>query len=36
VKFGEKKMDKQVSAHLLVGLFTVGWLMEAERLEELK
>lgn len=36
VKFGEKKMDKQVSAHLLVGLFTVVWLIEAKRLEEVK
>ncbi len=28
VKFGEKKIDKQVLGHLLVGFFSIGWLME--------
>jgi hypothetical protein len=32
-KYGEKKIDKQVIGHLLVGLFNIGSLMETKSLE---
>ncbi len=33
LKYGEKKIDKQVIGHLLVGLSNIGSLMETKRLE---
>jgi hypothetical protein len=36
LKYGEKKIDKQVIGHLLVGLVNIGSLMESKSLEESK
>ncbi len=36
LKYGEKKIDKQVIGHLLLGLVNIGSLMETKSLEESK